>query len=74
MTLLAALPLLSSALKEKPLQGDGEQSPSPGTVQTSALMNERGLGLLVGGSELGPPLALSESNPFRSRPCRESVV
>lgn len=36
----------------------------------------RGLGLLVGGSELSPPLVLSDrvSNPFRSSPGRESEV
>lgn len=49
MTSLTALPLLSSALKEKPVQWDGELSPVAGTVQTIALLNWRDSGLPVGG-------------------------
>lgn len=57
MTLLTALSLLSSALKENPFSGI-ERSPLS-MVLCSDLM--KGLGLLVWGSELSPPLVLCDS-------------
>ena len=39
VTPLAALPLLSSALKENPFSGMESSPPVAGTAQTSALMN-----------------------------------
>ena len=52
---------LSIALKEKPLQLDGEQSPSRWHCADQCSDElKKGLGLLVGGSELGPRLVLSD--------------
>lgn len=68
--------LYSPVLSKKPLQCDGEQSPDAGTLRTSALMNWGNWGCWSGGSELSPPLVLSDrfSYPFRLSPGRESEV